>query len=67
MQNKVNKLISLRFAESSDPIAIEALTKLQDLEGASFNEVWEVRTKMVAEWYRCWKAEQERQYEGVAG
>ena len=67
MQNKVNKLISLRFAESSDPIAIEALTKLQDLEGASFNEVWEARTRMVAEWYRCWKAEQERQYEGVAG
>jgi len=67
MQNKVNKLISLRFVESTDPIAIEALDKLQDLEGASFNEVWEARTRMVAEWYRCWKAEQERQYEGVAG
>jgi len=67
MQNKVDKLISLRFAESSDPIATEALEtlQLQNFDGTSFNEVWEARTRMVAEWYKCWKAEQERQYEGV--
>jgi len=47
MQNKVDKLISLRFVISSDPIAIEALDKLQNFEGASFNEVWEARTGML--------------------
>ncbi len=61
------KLISLRFAESTDPIANEALAKLQEFEGASFNEVWEARTELVAEWYKCWLAEQQRNYEEVTG
>mgnify|MGYP001583314507 CR=1 FL=1 len=64
MQNKVSKLISLRFAESTDPIATEALARLQ-IEGASFNEVWEARTELVGMWYKCWLASQ--QYEEVAG
>ena len=67
MQNKVSKLISLRFSESTDPIANEALAKLQDVEGASFNEVWEARTELVAMWYRCWLESQQGEYEGIAG
>ena len=65
LQNKVSKLISLRFSESTDPIAAEALAKLQ-IEGSSFNEIWEARTKLVAMWYKCWLESQERQYEGVS-
>ena len=67
MQGKVNKLISLRFAESTDPIANEALDKLQDIEGASFNEVWEARTELVGMWYKCWLESQEVNYQKVAG
>ena len=63
MQGKVSKLINLRFAESTDPIASEALAKLQ-IEGTSFNEVWEARTKLVGMWYRCWLESQ--QYEDVS-
>ena len=65
MQGRVNKLISLRFAESTDPIANEALAKLQ-IEGASFNKVWEARTELVGMWYRCWLESQTVNYEGVA-
>ena len=71
LQNKVNKLISLRFAESTDPIANEALAKLYELwhcEGEnSFNGVWQARTELVGMWYKCWLESQERQYEGVSG
>lgn len=66
MQNKVNKLISLRFIESTDPIANEAIGILKGVSG-SYDEIWLGRTKMVTEWYKCWLAEQQRQYEGVAG
>ncbi len=62
LQNKVSKLISLRFAESTDPVTAEALIKLQDVEGASFNEVWEARAILLGVWYRCCQ-----QYEDVAG
>ncbi len=65
LQNKVSKLISLRFAESTDPIANEALAKLQ-IEGASFNEVWEARTELVGMWYKCWLESQEVNYQKVA-
>ncbi len=67
MQNKVSKLISLRFAESADLVITEALAKLQDFEGASFNEVWEARSALLGMWYKCWSESQQRQYEGVAG
>ena len=67
LQNKVSKLISLRFAESTDPIASEALAKLQDVEGASFNEVWEARTELVGMWYKCWLESQAVNYQKVAG
>ena len=66
MQGRVNKLISLRFAESTDPDITEALAKLQDAEGASFNEVWKARTELVGMWYRCWLESQAINYEGVA-
>ncbi len=67
LQGKVQKLISLRFAESTDPVITEALAKLQDVEGASFNEVWEERTKLVGMWYKCWLESQIVNYEKVAG
>ena len=65
LQNKVSKLISLRFAESTDPIANEALGILLGVSG-SYNEIWEARTELVAMWYKCWLESQERQYEGVS-
>jgi len=61
MQNKVDKLISLRFAESSDPIATEALGILKGISG-SYDEIWEARTRVVAEWYKCWLESQQRNY-----
>ncbi len=67
LQAKVSKLISLRFAESTDPIANESLDKLQDVEGASFNEVWEARTELVGMWYKCWLESQAVNYQKVAG
>ena len=67
MQNKVSKLISLRFAESTDPTTAEALIKLQDIEGTSFNEVWEGRTELLGVWYKCWLESQTVNYQKVAG
>lgn len=67
LQSKVAKLISFRFAESADPIASEALVKLQDFEGASFNEVWEARTELLGMWYKCWLESQEVNYQKVVG
>ena len=67
MQGKVNKLISLRFAESANLLANEALDKLQSFEGASFNEVWEARTELVGMWYKCWLESQQGNYQKVSG
>jgi len=61
-----NKLISLRFAESTDPVASEAIGILKGISG-SYDKIWLGRTKMVAEWYKCWLEVQQRQYKGVAG
>ncbi len=66
LQNKVSKLISLRFAESSDPMATEALGILLGVSG-SYNEIWEARTELVAMWYKCWLESQVINYEKVAG
>lgn len=56
-QNKVDKLISLRFALNGNN---EALAELQASD-------WIERSKMIAEWYKCWLQEQERNYQKVAG
>ena len=61
---QVDKLISLRFTESTDPIANEALDKLRSIRGKS---LWIRRSRLLGVWYKCWLAEQQREYEGVAG
>lgn len=56
-QAKVDKLISLRFALNGNN---EALAKLQASD-------WVERSKMIAEWYKCWLEEQKRSCQRVVG
>jgi len=64
LQNKVDKVITIRFALTDNPLSNEAIFKLSDFHGKDADKA---RTERLTEWYKCWKAEQERQYEGVAG